>query len=451
MSCDLGRKDGVIMFRWSRLWRPALAGAAAMVAAVAVAVPATAEPATTVSYPAWASATRYTGLAFDICSAPSLAAMQAWGGTSPYQAIGVYVGGQTRTCSQPELTRSWVGAVSVLGWRLIPIYKGRQPPCGGRPGDLKIVPAVAASEGTWAAGNASEQAKALGMLKGSAVYYDMENYTTGDTTCRNAVLTFLSAWTKELHRLGYVSGVYENLNLGAGDLANVYNSTSYARPDALWIARYDLSPALTGWAGIADSLWAVHQRAKQFRANSAETYGGVTMTVDADNLDAPVATTAFGYLVTSGRAIAARSGPRASYPTVKVYQAGAAVPVVCQAPGSTWGTSNVWDKLTDGTYVPDFRVDTPSDTGYSAPITRCRYPYQVTPSNGVNLRAGPSVSSPVTGQLPGGSLAWVVCQQTGSLVGSTRIWDKIANRQWVSDSFVATPSATGFSKPAPRC
>jgi hypothetical protein len=111
----------------------------------------------------------------------------------------------------------------------------------------------------------------------------------------------------------------------------------------------------------------------------------------------------------------------------------------------------VWDKLTDGTYVPDFRVDTPSDTGYSAPITHCRYPYQVTPSNGVNLRAGPSVSSPVTGQLPGGSLAWVVCQQTGSLVGSTRIWDKIANRQWVSDSFVATPSATGFSKPAPRC
>jgi CheY-like chemotaxis protein len=171
MSCDLGRKDGVIMFRWSRLWRPALAGAAAMFAAVAVAVPATAEPATTVSYPAWASATRYTGLAFDICSAPSLAAMQAWGGTSPYDAIGVYVGGQTRTCSQPELTRSWVGAVSVLGWRLIPIYKGRQPPCGGRPSDLKIVPAVAASEGTWAAGDASEQAKALGMLKGSLYYY----------------------------------------------------------------------------------------------------------------------------------------------------------------------------------------------------------------------------------------------------------------------------------------
>src|SRR5437867_2073169 len=84
---------GVIVFRWSRVWRPALAGAAVAAMAVAVAGTAAAEPATTVSYPARASATGYTGLAFDTCSAPSLAAMQAWGG-SPYHAIGVYVGGQ---------------------------------------------------------------------------------------------------------------------------------------------------------------------------------------------------------------------------------------------------------------------------------------------------------------------------------------------------------------------
>lgn len=59
------------------------------------------------------------------------------------------------------------------------------------------------------------------MFKGGAIYYDMENYTTTDSACRGAVLTFLSAWTKELHHLGYVSGVYENLNLGARDLAGV--------------------------------------------------------------------------------------------------------------------------------------------------------------------------------------------------------------------------------------
>ena len=46
---------GGVMFRWMRCWRPALAGAAAMVAAAAVAAPAGAEPATTVSYPAGTS------------------------------------------------------------------------------------------------------------------------------------------------------------------------------------------------------------------------------------------------------------------------------------------------------------------------------------------------------------------------------------------------------------
>ena len=443
-----------MMLRGIRRCRAALAGAAAVlvtVAAVAVAAPAAAEPATTVGYPAWASATSYTGLAFDACTAPSIADMQAWT-SSPYHAVGVYVGGQNRTCAQPELNSGWVGAVSLLGWRLIPIFKGRQPPCGGRPADLKIVPASAAPEGTWAAGSAAEQAMTLGMIEGSAIYYDMEAYAVGNAACRNAVLAFLSAWTTELHRRGYVAGVYENLNLGALDLAGAYNSASYARPDALWIARYDQDPALTGWAGIPGSLWPVHQRAKQFRADFSETHGGVTLSIDADNLDAPVATTAFGYQVTAGNNPAvARAGPGGSYPVVTAYPAGTDVTVACQAPGSAFGTTTVWDKLTDGSYVTDFRVDTPSDTGYSAPVARCRYPYQVTPANGANQRGGPGASYAVTGRLPAGALAWVVCQQAGGWVGRTRVWDKVADQHWVSDAYVATPGATGFSKPAPRC
>jgi hypothetical protein len=430
----------------------ALAVAAVMSAAMAVAAsgPAAAEPATTVSYPAWASATGYDGLAFDACTAPSLAAMRAWR-RSPYHAIGVYIGGQNRTCAQPALTRHWVGAVSVLGWRLIPIFKGRQPPCGGKATDLKIFPAVAASEGTWAADNAWAQVMALGMIRGSAIYYDMEAYATGDASCRNAVLSFLSAWTSELHRLGYVSGVYENLRLGARDLAGAYDSASYARPDALWIARYDQHQALTGWAGIADGRWAVHQRAKQFSADFTETHGGVTLTIDADNLDAPVATTAFGYQVTGGRPAVARSGPGRSYPAVQAYPAGAGVAVVCQAPGSGAGATTVWDKLTDGSYVTDVRVDTPSGAGYSAPVTRCRYPYQVTAGHGASQRGGPSVSAPLTGQLPGGSLAWVVCQRAGTRVGSTRIWYQTSHRHWVSGHYAATSGPAGGDTPAPRC
>ena len=48
---------------------------------------ASAEPATTVGYPGGAAATRYAGLAFDTCTAPSLAAIEGWG-ASPYRAVG---------------------------------------------------------------------------------------------------------------------------------------------------------------------------------------------------------------------------------------------------------------------------------------------------------------------------------------------------------------------------
>ena len=206
--------------------------------------------------------------------------------------------------------------MSRLKWRLLPIHKGLQPPCGARPTDAKIStsPATARSQGAAAAQEAITAARALGMLPGSALYNDIENYPQTDTTCRTAVLNYVSAWTKELHRVGYVSGVYMNLNLGAGQLADVYTSTTYARPDALWIARYDGVDSLKGWTGVADSKWAVHQRAKQFRGGHDETYGSVTLNIDTDRLDAPVATVAYPYKVTSTTALNARTGPSTTYP-----------------------------------------------------------------------------------------------------------------------------------------
>src|SRR6266568_4844443 len=385
--------------------RAVTVGATAMLFMTAFVSLAAAEPATTVSYPAGATATRYSGLAFDTCTAPSLAAITAWG-ASPYRAIGVYIGGVNRTCSQPQLTAGWVAAVSSLRWRLLPVYKGLQPSCGGKLTDQKIVPSEAASEGTAAADDAAANATALGMRRGSAFYNDIENYTRTDTACGTAVLRYLSAWTKELHRLGYVAGVYANLSSGALDLSDTYTSTSYARPDALWIARYDGNPSLSGWPGVSDSKWAVHQRAKQYRGDHNETYGGVAINIDNDNVSAPTAT------------------------------------VAC---------TSVWDKLSDGTYVADYYVSTPSNTGYSAPLPRCTYPYQVTASGGLKERSGPSRSYPVVGQLPNGALAWVVCQKKGSTVGTTAVWDKLRDNHWVSDYYVATPSNTTFSKPAPRC
>ena len=189
------------------------------------------------------------------------------------------------------------------------------------------------------------KARGLGLLSGSAIYSDMETYATSDASCRTAVLRYLSAWTSEIHRLGYIAGVYAQLASGAHDLAGVYGSASYARPDALWIARYDGSTSLTGWAGIPDSGWAARQRAKQYSNSHNESYGGVTLSIDNDQVNAPAATVGFGYSVTSSTVLNGRAGPATTYPVVNTHAPGSALTIACQAPGMKTGTTTVWDKL----------------------------------------------------------------------------------------------------------
>ena len=374
----------------------------------------------------------------------------AWG-ASPYRALGIYIGGVNRTCGQAQLTPSWVGAVSRLGWRLLPVYKGLQAPCGGKPTDAKITAAAAGGQGTAAADDAVTQAKALGLLSGSAIYNDLETYATANASCRTTVLRYLSAWTSEIHRLGYIAGVYAQLASGAHDLAGVYTSASYARPDALWIARYDGSTSLAGWAGIPDTAWTTRQRAKQYSNSHNETYGGVTLSIDNDQVNAPAATVGYEYSVTSSTVLNSRTGPATRYPVVKTHDPGSALTLACQTPGTKTGTTAAWDKLADGTYVTDYYVSTPSKTGYSAPLPRCSYPYQVSAAGGVRERTGPGAASRAVGQLPAGALAWVTCQQRGSLTRTTRIWDKLTDGRWVTDYYVASPSKTTYSKPLPRC
>lgn len=250
---------------------------------------------------------------------------------------------------------------------------------------------------------------------------------------------------------GVRRGRLRNLSSGAPDLSSTYTSTSYARPDALWIARYDGNSSLTGWAGIPNSQWAVHQRAKQYRGGHNETYGGVTLNIDSDNLDAPVATVAYGYRVTSTSALNARTGPSTSYPVAATYAPGATVPVACQAPGARVGGTSVWDELATGTYVTDYYISTHSNTGYTAPLPRCSYPYQVDAPAGISERTGPGSQYPLAGQLPNGALAWVTCQGPGSRVGSTSVWNKLTDNHWVTDYYVATHSNTTYTPPAPRC
>ncbi|GAA1854350.1 glycoside hydrolase domain-containing protein [Myceligenerans crystallogenes] len=438
------------MRRWKSRGLAAIGGVLAFLV-VGLAPPAAAEPETPVAYPSGSTVTRADRLGFDACTAPSRAALDAWNGTSPYRAVNIYFGGNNRACAQPNLTRDWVHDVTAAGWKLLPTYFGYQPFCmfGDKPHRYTVT--SAAARGNSDADDAVARAAALGVRPGSALYADVEHYDRENSTCRTAVRRYVSAWTKSLHADGYLAGVYVHQDSGLRDLSNSYDSTSYARPDAVWMARWDGSTSLQGWPTAPDSHWSAYQRAKQYRGDHDETWGGVTINIDSDVLRAPVATVARTYRVTSTSPLNARSGPAASYPVVRTHEPGATLSVLCQATGQQVGTTKVWDRLAGGAWVSDYYVSTPSDTTFTSSIPRCLYPGQVTIDT-LNARTGPGTSFPVTGsQLRRGALAHVICQKAGGTVGTTNVWNKLRDGRWVTDYYVANRSNTTWSAPVPRC
>ena len=229
-----------------------------------------------------AGGTVFTGLGFDACTAPSTAAMNAWLASSPYRAVGVYIGGNNRGCSQPNLTASWVSTHTAKGWNLIPTYVGLQAPTSACTSCAKLSANQATAQGAAAATDAVTQAGALGMGPGSPIYFDMEAYTR-TSSATNATLAFLEAWTEKLHTLGYTSGVYSSSASGIADLADQVE-TGYTLPDDIWFANWN-GLANTSDPYVPASAWASHQRIHQYRGGHNETYGGVTINIDNNYVD----------------------------------------------------------------------------------------------------------------------------------------------------------------------
>jgi hypothetical protein len=227
------------------------------------------------------SGTVFTGLGFDACTAPSARSMNAWK-ESPYRAVGVYIGGINRGCSQPNLTPEWVAAQTAAGWHLIPTYVGLQAPTSACSSCAKLSASQATAQGVASAVDAVEEANAVAMGPGSPIYFDMESYSrTSSATA--ATLAFLEAWTKKLHELGYVSGVYSSSASGIADLGDQVGS-GYELPDQLWIANWNGAQSTSDPAAPSNA-WTQHQRIHQYRGGHDESYGGVTINIDNDYVD----------------------------------------------------------------------------------------------------------------------------------------------------------------------
>ncbi|MGW0606098.1 glycoside hydrolase domain-containing protein [Streptomyces sp. NPDC002640] len=226
----------------------------------------------------------YTGKGFDACTAPSQSAMNAWKANSPYSAVGVYISGSFRGCSQPNLTASWVTTQTANGWRLIPIDVGRQAPCTNYSLKMSADPATARSQGVSAAAAAVTAASNLGIPAGSAVYSDIEAYTS-TASCKAAVLSYLSGWTERLHSSGYLSGFYSSAASGIRDAASEYDNPAYTRVDHLFYAWWNGAADTNTGTYVPASYWANHQRIHQYVGEVTETYGGYSINIDRDYLD----------------------------------------------------------------------------------------------------------------------------------------------------------------------
>ncbi|MEO3749942.1 glycoside hydrolase domain-containing protein [Streptomyces sp. B6B3] len=226
----------------------------------------------------------YLGLGFDACTAPSQGSMDAWLANSPYQAIGVYISGAQRGCSQGNLTASWVESQTSKGWHLFPIDVGRQAPCSNYSQRISTDPATAHQQGVDAAAGAVSAAQSLGIPAGSAVYSDIEAYSRGGS-CTTGVLNYLSGWTEGLHAAGYLSGMYSSGASGVADVAAAYNDTSYTRVDHLFFAWWNGRADTDSGQYAPNEYWADHQRIHQYVGEVTETYGGVSINIDRDYLD----------------------------------------------------------------------------------------------------------------------------------------------------------------------
>lgn len=108
---------------------------------------------------------------------------------------------------------------------------------------------------------------------GTLVVYDMEGYSN-TATCKAAVKEFMQGWVDQL---------------------------AVARPPKfVWAANWDNNPSTSTLSCASGTSWASHQRLKQYQGDHNETYGGVTINIDSNCANGPLAPTGGGVKTADG-------------------------------------------------------------------------------------------------------------------------------------------------------
>ena len=255
--------------------------------------------------PRWARGTSspradFTGYGFDQCHAPDQRSMNQWLTHSPFLAVGIYISGNSRACrDQPNLTPQWISTQLAKGWRLLPITLGPQASCQPRFPRYGDDPKINPKRGTdglyqWARDQGTAEAdqdrrpspRRWASCRAARSGTTSRASTTTSPTAASPRWRSSSAWTDQLHALGYVSGVYSSAGSGIEmlDDARVERPGQFSLPDQIWIARWD-GQANTSTSYIREDGWLPGGRMKQYQGGHDETWGGVRINIDRNYLD----------------------------------------------------------------------------------------------------------------------------------------------------------------------
>lgn len=229
------------------------------------------------------------GAGFDACAVPTPAQLAVWKTASPYDYVGIYLGGvnhyqSCREYNQQHLNSAWLAEVSRQGWQFIPIWVGPQAPCTTYRHRLNNDPAIAWQEGQVEARTALEAAYFLGLTNltaGTIIYYDLEAYPR-TAECDEAVQTFLAGWVNGLQTYNQKAGIYSHASL-----VNTWYTLDQM-PDSVWAAWHispDYDPAITvqtvNQRWVNESYWE-NERLFQYTGGHDERWGGVSLNVDSN-------------------------------------------------------------------------------------------------------------------------------------------------------------------------
>lgn len=237
-------------------------------------------------------------MGFDACTLPTTTQLSTWHTSSPYQVVGVYIGGENyANCSSSlsKLNASYVSTILGQGWQIEPLWVGLQGVggCGGKCSNFSTDPTTARQQGVTEADSAVAAMTALGLTQGSPIVYDMEAYTRTSQTNVAASQAFLEGWTTELHAKGYLSAVYSS----HPEFTDWYPTVVTPPIDIIWFAYFFNSGVACGTEcqtvfptqtsfDISPNYWLNNHRARQTSSGFNQTFGGVTINLDEDWSDA---------------------------------------------------------------------------------------------------------------------------------------------------------------------